>query len=93
MPTDYEGGTLTGTVYAALVNGEYVKIQELENVSLEEADEYLGKYDYVRVVRCKDCEFTDESLDGDYSYWCLRHGSYVNDDDYCSYGERRTNEP
>lgn len=46
--------------------------------------------DAVIVVRCKDCDYTDESLDEDHDYWCLHHGIYIDADDYCSRGERRT---
>ena len=47
--------------------------------------------DVVEVVRCKDCEFrgTDDCPN---SYYSEYEGAYVdsmNDDDFCSYGERR----
>ena len=46
--------------------------------------------DAVPVVRCKNCQYTDEPIDeeGEHDYWCVKHGSYVYEDDYCSYGER-----
>ena len=47
--------------------------------------------DVVEVVRCKDCKFrgTDDCLN---SYYSEYEGAYVDpmdDDDFCSYGERR----
>lgn len=47
--------------------------------------------DVVEVVRCKDCKFrgTDDCLN---SYYSEYEGVYVDpmdDDDFCSYGERR----
>jgi hypothetical protein len=45
--------------------------------------------DDVRVVRCKDCRFIIDRTDG--THGCYRH--FVDDcnhDDFCSYGERRT---
>lgn len=49
--------------------------------------------DAVEVVRCKDCKYFENHCD------CVKHSAdilgyviEVTDDDYCSYGERRTDE-
>lgn len=48
--------------------------------------------DAVEVVRCKDCEHaTDE---GEFGHFCRQFpfggmGGLTNDDDFCSYGERK----
>ena len=42
----------------------------------------LPKVDAVEVVRCKDCK--DYLEDG----YCFRLGVYMNEDDFCSYGEK-----
>lgn len=42
--------------------------------------------DAVSVVRCKDCKHSH--LDRDYLY-CNQYKSYRDDNDYCSYDERR----
>ena len=47
--------------------------------------------DAVPVVRCKGCRFIIDRADG--THGCYRH--FVDDcnhDDFCSYGERKTNE-
>lgn len=50
--------------------------------------------DAVEVVRCKDCRHLDEETG-----WCNQNSAFgdhdmdwniYNDDDFCSYGERRT---
>ena len=41
--------------------------------------------DVVEVVRCKDCKWRDEST-------CLIHGAIWKDNDFCSQGERRTDD-
>ena len=53
--------------------------------------------DVVEVVRCKNCDWlitTELKADGttDKRYkptWCTLHNEYMNDNDFCSYGERR----
>lgn len=47
--------------------------------------------DAVEVVRCKDCHFIIDRVDG--THGCYRH--FMEDcklDDFCSYGERKDNE-
>ena len=45
----------------------------------------LPKVDAVEVVRCKDCQ--DYLEDG----YCWRLGVHMEQDDFCSYGERKDN--
>ena len=45
--------------------------------------------DAVEVVRCKDCKFTDGFREFDFAT-CYRRNNVVKFDDFCSYGERRT---
>ena len=62
--------------------------------SIAEMREWIGKeptIDAVEVVRCKDCKYV-RNIE---SEWICEHLSgmvglnvLVNDDDYCSYGER-----
>lgn len=40
--------------------------------------------DAVPVVRCRDCEHWDDT-------WCDINEDYFEDDDFCSYGERKEN--
>ena len=46
--------------------------------------------DAVEVVRCKDCEY--HVSDDDVGYECGYFGVYTRPDDFCSYGERRSDE-
>ena len=41
--------------------------------------------DAVEVVRCKDCTYCDNG-------WCYDFGIHMNDNEFCSGGERRTDE-
>lgn len=57
--------------------------------ALADAVEESHTVDAVPVVRCKECKYSYEDLDG----LCCTYGvcvdSYVPEDFYCSYGERR----
>ena len=47
--------------------------------------------DTVSVVRCKDCKhYIVEGITTQYG-WCHEYKHSVNEDDYCSYGERQCN--
>lgn len=51
--------------------------------TVEELKEYSG------LVRCKDCKhYIVEGITTQYG-WCHEYKHSVNEDDYCSYGERR----
>ena len=71
---------------------------EIDEKHLEKAiDNYMRENpDVVEVVRCKDCKHSvkyEFKNDACYKFtMCRRRESYsegVEDDDYCSYGERR----
>lgn len=48
MPTDYEGGTLNGKIYAK-INGEYVEVSDFpEPLTLTEAVERMEEIGFVR---------------------------------------------
>lgn len=64
-------------------------------VTIAQVEEWIENspaVDAVEVVRCRDCDHTDLPIDeeDEHDYWCMTHGSYVYEDDFCSYGERRT---
>lgn len=40
--------------------------------------------DAVPVIRCKDCKFWDDDFN-----WCDRKAVRMQEDDFCSYGERK----
>lgn len=47
--------------------------------------EYRRQINWSPLVRCKDCKWRDEST-------CIVHGAIWKDNDFCSRGERRTDE-
>ena len=59
-------------------------------VSLTGTMKYLTKpHNYCEVVRCKDCaHYIVEGITTQYG-WCYEYKHSVDEDDYCSYGERR----
>lgn len=60
------------------------KIQNIDAIQTS-AIENAPTVDAVEVVRCKDCE---HYCDGT---WCDINEDYFEDDDFCSYGERKEN--
>ena len=46
--------------------------------------------DAVKVVRCKKCEHYNTSCCADGFGWCEKHNRGEMDDDFCSHGERRS---
>lgn len=93
MPNDNE--MVKGKIYA-VVDGEYREVMELQGeITLHECDEQLWQYDYVRVVRCKDCEYADKEVYQNNEMWlcrCRKYSQVVEANDFCSYGERRSDE-
>ena len=66
-----------------------------ENKSVLDSINEVPTIDAVPVVRCKDCDkFCPEEIRQLYNTekYCMRTGWMVKDDDFCSYGERRTDE-
>lgn len=51
-------------------------------------DRELRELGYEPLVRCKDCQYLEPSLNSDWS-WCCYFDSKVRGDDFCSHGERR----
>lgn len=88
----------SGTLYGKSSTGEIVKIADIKDVTITEVDVALGSFDYVRVVRCKDCKYyVLYELFGRSQGWCERLcdkfdkslARGTEDDDFCSHGERR----
>ena len=49
--------------------------------------------DAVPVVRCKDCQYRDEAKVNKKGFLiCPASGMEITDDDFCSYGERRSDD-
>ena len=60
----------------------YEIMDSVENSVVEE--------DVVEVVRCKDCKQRRVEGDCTHYYYCDFMGSMCGDNEYCSFGERRT---
>lgn len=95
MPTSNENEMGKVKMYA-VVDGEYREVIELQGeITLSECDEQLWQYDYVRVVRCRDCRhWRDDNPRANGYHCCYRmHNIFpMKESDFCSRGERRTNE-
>jgi hypothetical protein len=56
--------------------------------TVKEVEEIIKDYDFVPVVRCKDCKWHEDKEPG--MVWCSHIvGSWIGEEDYCSMGERR----
>lgn len=83
--------------YADLLIGEVVKLTPQKALVRYHRSEYGKQYTkeklnesyqifkYVEVIRCKDCKFWDDDFN-----WCDRKAVRMQEDDFCSYGERKT---
>ena len=72
---------------------EYVRIAEHNQEAAEEAlnQQAENVKDWIPVVRCKDCKYKF-SVNGHDKKGCPLDGvGLMNDDDFCSCGERRIN--
>lgn len=67
---------------------------EVNGFSAIDSINNLPTADVVEVIRCKDCEYwTGKNPDSNKGVgYCKCNDEYFNDDDYCSYGERKTND-
>ena len=77
-------------------------IEEMKDCAITRQDLYCNGYaqtfienaptvDAVEVVRCKDCDYFVGDCDK-YNPHCRLHAILVDEDDFCSYGERKDNE-
>lgn len=85
MPTKSE---IKGRLMIKLTDGNYVEIPEV--ISLEEAETMAEQYEFVRVVRCRDCEYGEQDEIG--RWFCRNFGCQVGDEDgsgFCADGERK----
>lgn len=62
-----------------------------------EVEDYINDQtiiDAVEVVRCKDCKFRIDDINFVRGHYCIKRpsngGYYCEDNDFCSYGERKT---
>ena len=78
-----------GNAYAILNSGERVPIKELQDVTLDYAEEILKEYEFIKVVRCGECVYMEDLGSG--LRQCNRFTDILIDaDDYCSKGRRRS---
>lgn len=75
--------------------GQYGVALIKSETALRIADWIESHRDAVPVVRCKDCQYAHMSTDGRVKYcdvWFPDEAEYLEGDDYCSYGERRSDD-
>ena len=67
------------------IDGEYIPISDMQEITMDEAEEKMIALDFVRVVRCKDCKYYNPETKG-----CKRNPSVEawEENDFCSYRER-----
>lgn len=53
---------------------------------------YVGYLHIGEVVRCGECKYYDDEDYGEPTRYCTWHENVINADDYCSYGERKSDE-
>ena len=77
-----------------LEDGTIIKGENIQPIEYDELMTFAEKIDLVRVVRCKDCKKTyDSEWNEDLgTQYCPTVDMCVTKDDYCSYGERRTDD-
>ena len=68
-------------------NGDMISSEEVEQEIID-----AKTVDAVEVVRCKDCIHAEMYTDGLYCYGPIGIDGSVGWNEFCSYGERRTNE-
>ena len=86
---------LTDPIVKEAIKGEcivrFTETEQREYIGLIEARKYV----YIEeIVRCKDCRYTDEPIyeKDDHDHWCRENSLYVYENDYCSCGERRSDD-
>ena len=67
---------------------------EIQHDALKEAIERVPTVDAVEVVRCKDCKWCEErqGRTGNVYNLCVYLNTWVDEDHFCSCGERREDE-
>lgn len=69
----------------------YAKCYLIEHYRVDEeeiCEDFKNKADFVEVVRCEECKYASKCTDGYYA--CkVDHRLAHDEDDYCSYGERK----
>lgn len=86
-------------MYAVYADGrkEPVVINEIKDLSMEEAEPILEEYSFVKVTRCKDCKWFDSRYDFCHNpRWGNGWGNYppptVTEERFCCDGEREKDE-
>lgn len=73
-------------MYAVYADGreEPIVIDEIKDLTLEEAEPILEEHNFVKVVRCKDCKFQGHIQRCPFGKRAMPHAN-----GYCCFGERR----
>lgn len=62
------------------------------NDALQAAYDNAPAVDAVEVIRCGECKEFEKKRHPVFAGYCKEFDSYMSDDDFCSYGERKTDE-
>lgn len=80
-------------MYALYEDGmkEPIIIDEIKDLTLEEAVPILEEHNFVKVVRCKDCKHSKmaDYIPAKCPYFCKLMANCHSGDFFCSMGERR----
>ena len=75
-----------GVIDYVLEHGFYCDTEADKEYTAELIRTMFPSVDAVEVVRCKEC------VENDAQNWCWKFGYTMHDGDFCSYGERETDE-
>ena len=73
---------------------DYEKVLSVPIPVIQQNIKDMPTIDAVPVVRCKDCKYRSYDYDCVGNHLCEKRGNryYCEDNDFCSYGERRSDE-
>ena len=72
---------------ARYIDAEKAKRAVFWDADSIEAIDQVPTADVVEVVRCKDCKFSSDIINGEPG-WCEKLGYFFEEDFFCSYGEK-----
>lgn len=64
----------------------------MDNTEAERCKSYESRADYIKVVKCKDCEFRQPlgyENKGQPAMWCIIQSRITGEDEYCNNGVRK----
>ena len=68
----------------------WICVDDIGSMETRTDQEMIDSAPSIDIVRCKECKYFDDKDYGEPTRYCTWHESVVNADDFCSYGERRS---